>query len=86
MTLYGWSGPGKLREMGLDRAVTPEITEPSDPGVSEAELMKFYQCTVDKCGKRFKVAMLIARHFNSSHEGLKKDKDSWREFNEEIWE
>lgn len=86
MPLYGWVSAGKLRELSHDRANTPEITEPSDPGVSEAELMKFYQCSVDSCGKRFRVPMLIARHFNSSHEELKKDKDSWRAFSREIWE
>lgn len=82
MSLHGWVGPGKLRELGLDRAAPPEVVEPVS--VVEAEETKIYICAVGDCGRKFKHPMMIARHFNSSHDELKEDKDSWREYVEET--
>ena len=89
MSLHGWVGPGKLRELGHDRAHPPTIAEPTSPItdiVLTEESVKLHTCTVDGCGRRFKLRALVARHFNSNHEDLRKDKDSWREYTEEIWD
>lgn len=83
-----WKGPGDLQEAGLDRATKPKITEPSSPNDSpdETKLQKFFYCTVQDCNKKFTKAMLVARHFNSTHSDLREDKDSWREFSLEAFE
>lgn len=85
---YHWAGPGQMEEVGLTRAVVPEITEPASPdAIGEVvEKMKLHVCTVEGCGKRFKRPMIIARHFNSNHEDLREDKDSWRKHSREVWE
>jgi len=87
MSLHGWVRSGELRELSIDRMNTPTITEPTSPitdTVVHAE--KLHVCTVDDCGKRFKLRAILARHFNANHSDLRKDKDSWREYTEEIWE
>ena len=88
MSLHGWSGPGKLRELRLDRTETPTITELTGPyeHSSTVHAEKLHVCTVDDCGKRFKLRAILARHFTANHEELRKDKDSWRDHTEEIWE
>ena len=83
MPLYGWSGPGKIREMDLSRAVTPELLEPSAPTLVAPATVQLFKCTV--CSRKFKKAMIVARHFNSAHEDLKEEKDSWRLHVEEVW-
>ena len=83
MALYGWSGPGKLRELGYNRASAPEAVEPE---VTKSDQMKVHICTVNECNRRFKHPMMIARHFNANHDDLKEDKDSWRDHCTEIWE
>jgi len=87
MSLHGWAGPGKLRELSLDRAQSPTITEPTSPdadGFVHAE--KLHVCNVHDCGKRFKLAAILARHFNSNHSDLREDKDTWRKYQGEVWE
>lgn len=87
MPHYGWAGPGELRQLDLPRAKTPEVERPQSPSDPiEGEKTKLHVCTVDGCGKKFKKAMLVARHFNSSHGELREDKDTWREWREEVWE
>ena len=83
MALYLWQEPGKMIEASHFRGSVPEITEPA--GVdSDSELVKFHKCTV--CNKLFKAPMIVARHFNTNHDDMRKDKDSWRAHSEEIWE
>lgn len=87
MPVYGWSGPGEMREITLDRAKPPEVTEPTSstlPGGPERT--RFYKCGVPNCGQKFKKAMILARHFNTNHEDLFEDKDSWRAHSVEVWE
>jgi hypothetical protein len=81
MPLYGWSGPGKMREMDLARTKAPEIVMPTTVSLVK-EPVKVFKCT--ECGKKFKKAMIVARHFNSAHSELKEDKDSWRLYVEEV--
>lgn len=82
MPRYGWAGPGDVHELTLARARVPTLTEPSDPG-EDTEMMQLWKCKV--CGKKFAKPMIVARHFNSSHEDQRIDAESWREFSEEIW-
>lgn len=87
MTLYGWQGPGQLRELSLDRAEVPKIVEPSSPVTDTVvRVVPIHICTVPECGKRFKLRAIMARHFNANHEALRKDKDTWRDFTEEVLE
>ncbi len=79
MPVYGWAGPGETRRLDLDRATTPEVTEPTEVAKT---VTKLQQCVL--CNKKFKKAMIMARHFNKSHEDLREDKDSWREYTKEI--
>jgi len=85
--LYGWSGPGEIREISLQRTRRPEITRPNqvESDVDQAT-EKRITCTVDGCGRIFKKNMIMARHFNSAHEDLREDKDSWRQWSKEKWE
>jgi hypothetical protein len=79
MPIYGWAGPGETRRLDLDRATTPEVTEPTAPAPQRDPL---HECQL--CMKKFKKAMIMARHFNKTHEDLREDKDSWREYTKEI--
>lgn len=83
MPHYGWVGPGKTRELELSRAQAPTVAEPTDVAV-QAPKKSLHRCTVEGCGKKFKKRMIVARHFNANHEDLREDKDSWREFVEEV--
>lgn len=74
MPIYGWEGPGQTRRLDQDRATTPTVTEPTAP---TAPVERLHKCTV--CNRKFKKAMIAARHFNKSHEELRTDKESWRE-------
>ena len=51
MPLYGWSGPGKMREMDLARTKAPEIVMPTTVSLVK-EPVKVFKCT--ECGKKFK--------------------------------
>lgn len=85
MPNYAWSGPGQLRELSLDRSEAPEITEPLSPrviGIEQTE--RLHKCLVSGCGRKFRKAMIAARHFNASHSDLREDKGSWREYVEEV--
>ena len=81
--LYGWTGPGKTRELTLDRSHAPDIASPSGATVVAPMTTKLIECTV--CDRRFKQAMIAARHFSTSHSSLKTEKDSWREHTKEVW-
>ncbi len=80
MVLLGWQGPGQVREMGLERAHAPELTAPAQTPTKEP--MKLFGCKV--CERKFRKAMIMARHFNTSHADLKKDAETWREFVQEY--
>lgn len=82
MARWRWKGPGNMKRVGIERASKPEVTEPSDVG--QASSTSFVKCTVEDCGRKFKKNMIMARHFNSSHEDLREDKDSWREWAQEV--
>lgn len=88
MSHYGWAGPGELRPLTLDRANAPEVEEPESPDMPAGEHEKtlLHVCTVEDCGRRFKKRMILARHFNASHEDLREDSDTWREYADERWE
>lgn len=84
--LYGWQ-PGGMRELDLARTKTPEVSEPTSVDAAGGSgKAKLFKCGVDECGAKFKKAMILARHFNTNHEVLKVDKDSWRQYLQEIWE
>lgn len=85
--LYGWEGPGKTREMDLPRATTPDLEAPTSPdGGVASPSVQLFRCTVPECGRKFKKAMIVARHFSASHSDLGEDGKTWREFVEEVWE
>lgn len=84
--LYAWDGPGQTRELSLSRAEPPKITRPASPTEGSADIDMLWECTVDDCGKRFKKAMIGARHFNSSHSDLKIEKESWRKWVKRVIE
>lgn len=85
--LLHWKGPGKMERQDLARTKRPEIKAPQRPAVDTGEEPeRRFVCTVDGCGKKFKKAMIMARHFNSTHEAEYEDKDSWREHHKEVWE
>jgi hypothetical protein len=87
MAHLGWAGPGKMIELDLPRARTPEITEPTSPEpVGSVTKTKLHRCTVEGCNQRFKLQAISARHFNTTHAELKQDAESWRKFTEVIWE
>lgn len=85
MVLLGWAGPGNMRVLSQTRAEAPTIQDITAPVTDEVVATKLHVCTVVGCGKKFKLAMIVARHFNANHGDLRKDKDSWREFTEEVW-
>jgi hypothetical protein len=70
-----------MREMDLARTRTPEISMPTTVGLV-AEAVKLFKCK--ECDRKFKKAMIAARHFNSAHVELKEEKDSWRLHIEEV--
>lgn len=87
MAEYLWKGPGEIEQKTLTRASTPDIQQPISPEPSlPKKKERRIRCTVDGCGRKFKKAMILARHFNSAHEDLREDKDTWRSFSEEIFE
>lgn len=90
MPHYLWKGPGNIEETELARARPVRVDHPIKPELegpaASEEGTRLFECTVEGCGKKFKKAMLVARHFNGSHDELREDKDSWREFSEEVWE
>jgi uncharacterized C2H2 Zn-finger protein len=59
----------------------PKIEEPAEPAAMPDT---FFECSV--CDKRFKKAMIAARHFNSAHSEMKVDKDTWRDYVKETSE
>jgi uncharacterized C2H2 Zn-finger protein len=73
-----------MRELDLARTVAPEISVPAATAVVASESQKLFICK--QCDRRFKKAMIAARHFNSAHMELKAEKDSWRLHVEEVWE
>lgn len=81
---YGWAGPGELRRMDEPEYEEKEVSEPDSPNAAGDAAEIRYECQVEDCGRRFKVPMLIARHFNASHDELREDEDSWREYAEEV--
>ncbi len=86
MAEYGWVGPGKMRSLDHTRAEAPIIAVPVELSEDGPDAQtQLYVCSIDGCGKRYKLAMLIARHFNANHAALRKDKDTWREYYEEVW-
>lgn len=86
MPLYEWKGPGEMRQADLARATTPKLAKPVGPAAETVEGETHWVCTVKGCGRKFRKAMIAARHFNQSHEMLREDKDSWRDYTEEITE
>lgn len=84
MPLYGWAGPGNMRELTLDRAQPPTFTVPTGPDAAPSSSVKLFIC--QECQRKFKKAMIAARHFNYAHEALKLDSDSWRTHVQEVWE
>lgn len=87
MAHYHWRGAGQTEEVSQSRSKAPEITELTNPSPPvEQELTRLYVCGVEGCEKKFKKPMIIARHFNSNHADLREDKDTWRDYYEEIWE
>lgn len=83
MANHKWMGPGRVEEIGLARVDAPEISEPSSARNSD-DTKRRHKCLVPDCGRKFTKAMIAARHFNSSHTGLREDKDSWRNYVEEV--
>lgn len=83
--LYDWIGPGETKQRDLARTTTPQVTKPASPtpALPQASQPRWV-CAVEGCGRKFKKAMIAARHFNSAHETLKQDKDSWREWVEQV--
>ena len=85
MPHYGWQGPGETRELTLTRVKAPTITEPaSSRAEGTEEKTRFFRCTAPGCGRKFKKAMILARHFNTTHDDLMADKDSWRTYSEVV--
>ena len=78
-----------MREITHDRVKAPSLSEPTGPeadGPVEGAA-RLFECTIVKCrGRRFKKAMIAARHFNTTHSDLAADKDSWREHVKEVLE
>jgi uncharacterized C2H2 Zn-finger protein len=81
MPTYGWAGPGKMREMEHQRTIKPSLVEPVNVQKAK-ENLTIFKC--DLCDRKFKKAMMAARHFNSAHDDKKVDKDSWREYVKEA--
>lgn len=89
MPHYEHKGPGQM----VHKEVQPEdqeVSEPQGADLAGAE-GTFFLCTApsveddeESCNRLFKKKMLMARHFNSTHEALKEDKDSWRDYCEEA--
>ncbi len=88
MTLLLWKAPGHLETASHERASAPKVTEPTSPDSdsTNGKVQVLHICTVDGCGKRFKLPMIVARHFNANHEDIREDKDSWRRYHELIQE
>lgn len=84
MPEFSWKGPGEMEETTLSRGRAPEIQEPTKADVT-GNKTKLYACKVPSCNARFKKSMIHARHFNTTHEDLKVDKDTWRNYIEEVW-
>jgi len=67
----------------MTRARAPEITAPTAAKAADDPTdHAVFQCMV--CERKFKKAMIAARHFNSAHHDLKDEKDSWRLHVEEV--
>jgi len=67
-------------------AEVKKIEVDSEPEVSlpGSSTMELHRCTAPDCGKDFKLAALLARHFRSTHNDLNEDKDSWRDYHEKV--
>jgi hypothetical protein len=76
--LYLWKGPGRMEEAELNRSQPPKLTTPA--GVTQAPHEESWVCVVEGCKKRFRKAMLAAKHFNQTHTDLFEDKESWRTY------
>ena len=85
MPLYGWSGPGQMREMELVRTKPPKLSEPQ-PSQTDFQDSQFFLCGVPECGKKFRKAMIMARHFNTSHSSLFENSETWRKYVSEVRE
>lgn len=88
MPHFGWAGPGELRRIDADRVNPPEVTTPQGVAVEGTgdEPERWHQCVAPGCGRKFRKRMILARHFNATHEDLREDGDSWREYAREVWE
>lgn len=75
-----------MRELTHERAAPPQITEPSAPSVGVPTRTELFECTAPGCGQRFRKVMILARHFNTNHENLRADKDTWRQYSKEVTE
>ena len=86
MGLYHWNGPGKIEQIDLPRAIPPVVVAPTGPDIPGAvdEKIKLFICTV--CDRKFRKAMIVARHFNSSHSDMKKDAETWRGHMKDVFE
>lgn len=57
---------------------------PVPVGVDLSDAPKVLVCKVDDCGAMFRKANMASMHFGKKHADLKEDKDSWREYSEEM--
>lgn len=57
---------------------------PIPGGVDLSNAPKVLVCKVEDCGAMFRKPNMAAMHFGKKHMDLKEDKDSWREYSEEM--
>lgn len=80
---YGWSKERGAYKMGSEVTSEKEVSTP-ESATAAGGGTSVVKCTVEDCGRKFKLAAHIARHFNADHADLKEDKDSWREYVERV--
>lgn len=93
MPHYHWkkSPHGTTRLERVDATVTKEQEMPTPSGTDlptgDEGGIVVHRCEacIDEGEQRdFKMPAQLARHFNSSHEELVDDKDSWRDYQKEV--
>lgn len=79
---FGWNKEeGTYR---IDSSTEPiETPKPSGPN-AEGGTETFHVCTVDDCGRDFRLAAIMARHFNTTHGELADTDDAWREYRKKV--
>ena len=87
MAMYKWRGKDEKTGMSLGLAV---MDEPEAPGAVDVATRTAdvtpgkFRCTVEGCGKMFKVRHVSASHFRGKHAELNKSKNAWQKYVEPI--